>query len=115
MTRIKPFRASQFKGGYVAEFLPLGQRTWRMVKSGGEPIIFVTSRAARDAAENAYLARLEPTIRSTIPVSPDRLEAKLMDEAENWLQSKRADVKAQTTLHRPGRKKVIVMTGKAMA
>ncbi|MGE0290376.1 MAG: hypothetical protein AB7I42_25015 [Bradyrhizobium sp.] len=108
-----PWRAKQFDKGYSAEFLPPGQRTWRMVKSGGEPIVFGSFSEAHGAAKNAFLQRLEPTIRATLPVDPDRIAAKLADEAENWLKSKREDVKASSTLYRPGRKHVIVMAGRA--
>lgn len=110
---MKPWRSGHFKGGYVAEFLPVGQRTWRMVKSGGEPVIFPTSRAAVSAAENAYIARLEPTIRATLPVNPERLEAKLTAEAEQWIRSSREDKQKQTTMHRAGKRQVIILSGRA--
>lgn len=112
-----PWRAQHFGSGYSAEFLPLGQRTWRIVKSGGVPIVFPTTRLAREAAKNAYLQRLEPNIRATIERSPEdaqaRMEAKLLDEAENWLKSSRENVKAAETVHRPGRRRLIVMAGRA--
>lgn len=113
----KPWRAKQFRGGYSAEFLPLGQRTWRIVKSGGDPIIFPSRSGALDAAENAYLARLNPTIRATIQIDPEkaeaRMEAKMLADAESWLKSKREDVKRAETVYRPGRKKLIVMSGRS--
>lgn len=102
MSVTKPWRSGHFKNGYVGEFLPVGQRTWRMVKSGGEPIIFPSRAEAISAAENAYIARLEPTIRAALPVDPNRLEAKLSAEAEQWLRSGRGDVKGAGTIHRPG-------------
>lgn len=102
-------------GGYVAEFLPVGQRTWRMLKSGGKPIVFETSKAARDAAENAYLARLEPNIRATVPQDPNKIAAKLSDEAENWLRSKREDHKNAHVEPRPGKKPYTVLRGKVSA
>ncbi|WP_144378499.1 hypothetical protein [Mesorhizobium amorphae] len=112
-----PWRAQHFGSGYSAEFLPLGQRTWRIVKSGGVPIVFPTTRLAREAAKNAYLQRLEPSIRATIERSPEdaqaRMEAKLLDEAENWLKSSRENVRAAETVHRPGRRRLIVMAGRA--
>lgn len=115
----KPWRAKQFMGGYSAEFIPAHQRTWRILKSGGKPVVYATRAAANEAAMNAFLASVDGRVRTTIEIDPKtaeaRLEAKWRDEAENWLQSKRADAKAKTTLHRPGKKKVIVMTGRAMA
>jgi hypothetical protein len=111
----KPWRSGHFKNGYVGEFLPCGQRTWRMVKSGGEPNIFPSRAEAISAAENAYIARLEPTIRATQPVNPERVEAKLADEAENWLRSMREDVQKQTEMHRPGKRAVVVLAGRARA
>jgi hypothetical protein len=109
----KPWRSGHFKNGYVGEFLPCGQRTWRMVKSNGEPIIFATARAAISAAENAYIARLEPTIRATLPVNPDRLEAKLSAEAEQWIRSSREDKQKAQTQHRAGRRPLQILTGRA--
>lgn len=112
---IQPFRASHYKNGYAAEFLPAGERTWRLLKSGGVAIVFPTSRAALSAAENAYIARMEPKIRSTLPVNPDRLAAKLTDDAENWLRSKREHVKQQNAVHRPGKRPFVVLQGKVQA
>lgn len=109
----KPWRASHFKNGYAAEFLPPGQRSFRIVKSGGEPIVFPSTRAAIAAAENAYLQRLEPKIRATLPVDQKRVAAKLADEAENWLKSKHADVKASSIVRQAGRKPFQVVAGRA--
>lgn len=111
---IKPWRAKQFDGGYSAEFLPCGERSWRIVKAGGKVVIFARRQQALTAAKNAYLARLEPNIRATLPIDPDRLSAKLSDEAENWLKSKRGDVKNQTAMHKAGRRPVIKLVGKAV-
>ncbi|MGB3898168.1 MAG: hypothetical protein WA973_06405 [Mesorhizobium sp.] len=113
----KPWRAKQFMGGYSAEWLPPGQSIWRIVKSGGEAIVFPSRSAALDAAQNTYLQRLNPTIRATVQIDPEkaeaRMEAKMLADAESWLKSKREDVKRTETIHRPGRKKLIVMTGRA--
>lgn len=110
-----PWRAKHFGIGYSGEYLPIGQHTWRFVKSGGKPITFPTATQAREAAKNAYLQRLEPTIRATLPVDPERVAAKLADEAENWLRSKREDVQAMTTMHKAGKRPVVVLPGRARA
>lgn len=115
MSTIKPWRAKQFATGYSAEYLPAGQRSWRIVKSAGNVVVFRSMREAIAGAENAYLRLLEPTIRATLPVNPDRLSAKLSDEAENWLRSKREDVQKRETLHRPGKKPLIVLPGRVRA
>ncbi|MDI1262262.1 MAG: hypothetical protein PS018_03275 [bacterium] len=110
-----PWRAKHFGDGYSAEYLPIGQRTWRIVRSGGKPIEFPTRAAAEREAEAAYLRSMEPSIRATRPVDPERVAAKLADEAENWLKSKREDRQAQTTIHKAGKRPVLVLQGKASA
>lgn len=112
---IDPWRARHFGAGYSAEYLPCGESRWRIIKAKGEVQIFPTASAARAAAKEAWFRRLEPTIRATIPPDPDKLAAKLADEAENWLRSKREDVKAAHTIHRPGKRALVVMRGKALA
>lgn len=110
-------RASQFDGGYSAEFLPVGERSWRIVRSGGKPIPFASRRAALAAAENALIQRMEPTIRATIQRSPEeaeaRMEAIMADEAENWLRSKRSDVKGRDVRYEAGRRPLVVLRGRA--
>jgi len=112
-----PWRAKHFGSGYSAEFLPVGQHSWRIVKSGGVPIEFPSQSQALEAAKNAYLQRLEPPIRTTVQVDPDvaasKLEDKLRAEAESWLKSDRSDVQARETMYRAGKRPLVVMQGKA--
>lgn len=113
---IRPWRAAQFGAGYAAEFIPSGQRTWRIVRRAGKPAVFATVGEARKAAErayHAYLARLEPDVRSTIPVDPERVAEKLTAEAETWLRSRREDIKAQALIRRPGRRPLLVINGRS--
>lgn len=113
----KPWRAQQFSGGYSAEFRPPGQRSFRILKSDGKAVVFTTRSAALDAAENAYLLRVEPPLRSSVEVSPEvkeaKLESKLADEAENWLRSNRRDIKNAETVYRAGKRPLKVMVGRA--
>lgn len=116
MTAIKPWRAAQFAAGYAAEFLPAGQRTWRIVRRHGEVLTFHTAAEAKTAAERAYhafLAKLEPEVRSTIPVDPERLASKIAADAETWLRSRREDIKRQSVQHRAGRRPLLVLPGRA--
>ena len=113
MIPIKPWRAAQFGIGYSAEWLPAGQRSWRIVKSGGKPIVFPTRSEALGAAENAYLQRIEGNIRATLPVDPERLQAKLTAEVESWLRTSREDRKKAETIYRPGKRRVLVIPGRA--
>jgi len=108
-----PWRAPQFSYGYSGEFLPPGQRTWRMVKEKGAPKIFATRREAWEAAKDAWFRIAEPEIRATMPVDPSRIANKLGSEAESWLKSKREDRRATTEVRRPGKRVVVVMRGRA--
>lgn len=107
----KPWRAKQFKTGYSAEYLPPGQRSWRFVKSGGEVIVFGSFGDALGAAENAYLQKLEPNIRATLPVDPERLEAKWAAKAEDWLRIKRGG--SETIYRGHGKKPLLTLKGSA--
>lgn len=113
-----PWRAKQFGIGYSAEYLPCGQASWRILrerKADGKvaPRSFPTVRDAIRAAKDAYLRSVEPEIRASLPFDPERVKSKLEADAEQWLKSKREDVKAAHTLRKPGRKQVIVMRGRA--
>lgn len=113
---IDPWRARHFGTGYSAEFLPPGQHSWRIVKSGGVPMVFLTAQQAREAGKNAYLQRVEGSILSTVQRPADeqeaRIEAKLKADAEQFLVSRRADVKAAHVEHRPGKRPLTVLTGR---
>lgn len=107
-----PWRASQFRHGYSAEWLPPGQASWRIIKHAGEPVVFPTRRQAHQAAKDMYLSRIDGNIRATLPVDPERIAAKMTADAEQWLVTKREERKREETLFRAGRKPVIVMPGK---
>lgn len=108
-----PWRTRSFGSGYSAEWLPTGQRSWRILKKSGDVRIFPTAREALRAAKDKFMASLEPEIRATLPVDPGRIAEKLKAEAESWLKSSRDDRHAAETIRRPGRKQVIVMRGRA--
>jgi hypothetical protein len=99
--------------GYSAEYIPHEQHTWRMLKKGGKPIIFLTRREAEKAAAQAFLSTIDGKTRSTLPVNPERLEAKLSAEAEQWIRSSREDKQKQTTMHRAGKRQVVILSGRA--
>ncbi|MFC3208120.1 hypothetical protein [Aquamicrobium soli] len=109
----KPWRVRHFKTGFSAEYLRCGMGHWRFVLDGKQPKLFVDRREARCAAEDAYLASLDASVRSSLPVSEDKIARNLEMAREQFLKSKREDVKRTETIHRPGRKKLIVMTGRA--
>lgn len=115
MTRELPWRGKQFMGGYSAEYLPPGQRSWRIIKERGKAKVFASVSQAIRAAQDAYLASVDGKTRASLPVDPDRIAAKLRAEAEDWLQSNRADVKASFTHHRPGKKPFQETRGRARA
>ena len=113
-----PWRAKQFSFGYAAEWLPPGQTVWRIVKEPGpdgkkRPRVLPTIREALQVATDTYLRSVEPEIRATLPFDPQRAKSRLEEDAEQWLRSKREDVKAAHVLRKPGRKQVIVMKGRA--
>lgn len=108
-----PWRTRQFGTGYSAEWLPSGQRSWRILKKNGKVHVFPNARDALRAAKAKFLSSLEPEIRATLPVDPDRVAEKLKAEAESWLKSTREDRQAAETIRRAGRKQVVVMRGRA--
>lgn len=108
-----PWRARQFGYGYSAEWLPVGQRTWRILKEAGKVKQFPTAVDALRAAKNRFLETLEPEIRATLPADPDRIAQKLKAEAESWLKSSRQDKQNATAIRKAGRRHVVVMRGKA--
>jgi hypothetical protein len=108
-----PWRARHFKGGYSSEWLPVGQHSWRIIRENGEVKIFPNSREAMKAGKDRFLRSLEPEIRATLPVDPEKVADKLRSEAEAWLKSNRADVQAKTSIYRPGKKQVTVIRGRS--
>lgn len=110
----KPWRVRQFDDGYSAEYLRCGMGHWRFVLDDRRPKIFQSRREAQDAAENAYLASLDASIRSSLPISEDKVQRKLEMERESFLLSKRQDVKNAETRYAPGKRPLKVQTGRAM-
>ena len=105
----EPWRAGQFRNGYTAEFIPPGQRTFRMLKEDGRPKVFASRREAKQAALDAYLNHPD-SIRATTP--PKKVGSTLQAEAEQFMRSRREDIKKQTTHHRAGKRPLIVLSGK---
>lgn len=110
---IDRWRARQCGIGYSAEYLPPGQTNWRILRRSKQVMIFPTARDAREAAKARYLEIHEPRIVSTTEDKPDRLEDKLLAEAEQWLKSSRKDRKDASTLIGKNRRRIMVMRGKA--
>lgn len=110
-----PWRGRQFQGGYSAEYLPPGQRSWRIVKEKCQPKVFPTVSQAIRAAQDAYLSIVDGKTRASLPVDPGRIAAKLQAEAEDWLRSNRQDVKGTATHYRPGKKPFQETRGRARA
>lgn len=108
-----PWRARQFGVGYSAEWLPTGQHSWRILREAGKVKTFPSAREALKAAKERFLKSLEPEIRATLPVDPDRMADKLKAEAESWLKSNRQDVKKAEIHYRPGKKPFKSMRGRA--
>lgn len=115
MTRELPWRGKQFMGGYSAEYVPAGQRAWRIVKEFGTPRIFPTVTQAVRAAQDAYLASVDGKTRASLPFDASRAERQLFAEAEDWLRSNRQDVKGKQTHHRAGRRPFEEIKGRARA
>jgi len=111
----KPWRARHFGAGYSAEYLRCGMGHWRFVLEGKRPKVFPDHSGARTAAEDAYLASLDASIRSSLPLSEDRLQRKLEMERESFLKSNRKDVKSAETIYRPGKRPLVSMPGRARA
>lgn len=84
-----PWRGKQFGIGYSAEFQPIGQRSFRIVKEAGKVKVFPTVRDALRAAQDAFLATLSGSVRSTLPFDADRASRNLQAEAEDFLRIKR--------------------------
>lgn len=105
-----PWRARQFMGGYSAEWLPPGQRTFRIIKAKGQAVVFASFPAALRAAQDAFLKASSPEIRATLPIDPARLKSKLEAEAEGWLKVRRG---SSDTIYRPGKRPILTLKGTA--
>lgn len=109
---MKPWRAHRCGLVYHAEYLPEGGVVWRVVRSKGKPVRFKSPEDAVSAAQDAYLAWVRQE-RAIFGTRDQTIEGKLEAEAESWLRSKRQDVKRSRTIHRPGKRPLRVMMGKA--
>lgn len=108
-----PWRARHFGIGYSAEWLPVGQHSWRILRNGKKVVTFPTAREALKAAKEKFLKSLEPEIRATLPADPDRMAEKMKAEAESWLRSNRKDVRDAEIRRRPGKRPYKAMRGRA--
>lgn len=106
-----PWRGKHFGVGYSAEYLPTGQRSWRIVKEHGKPKVFPTVSQAIRAAQDAFLATVSGSVRSTLPFDADRASRNLQAEAEDFLRIKRG-AKSET-IRKPGKRAVLVIQGSA--
>ena len=104
-----PWRGKQFLGGYSAEYQPVGQRSFRIVKEAGKVKVFPTSREALRAAQDAFLATVSGSVRSTLPFDADRAERRMAADAEDFLRIKRG-AKSET-IRKPGGKSFQVVHG----
>lgn len=94
-------------------YLLPGASQWRYVREGGKAKAFPSEKAAQDAARQAALDRLFPRIVSTIDKA-DRKAAEALG-VEEWLRSRRQDVKSARTVHRPGKPPFVMQRGKVRA
>ncbi len=106
-----PWRGKQFLGGYSAEYQPVGQRSFRIIKEAGKVKVFPTSRDALRAAQDAFLATVSGSVRSSLPFDADRASRNLQAEAEDFLRIKRG-AKSET-IRKPGKRAVLVIQGSA--
>lgn len=109
---IDPWRARHYGEGYSAEYLPIGESNWRILRKNGVVRIFRTAREARQAAKERYFERLEPEVRASLPVDPERVASKLKAEAEQWIKSSRGDMKKKTTICGKNRRQITVIKGR---
>lgn len=108
------WQALTFGHKIYAIFRLPGASQWRYLKNkDGSKRTFITEREARAAAKSKAMDILFPKTTGTIDLD-DRKVAETLG-VEQWLQSKRADIKAAKTLHKPGRRQVVVVRGKVRA
>jgi hypothetical protein len=110
-----PYRGSQFGTGYSAEWLPPNQHTWRILRQAGKVMVFPTQQQAKEAAEVAYWAEPRAKRVAGLPFDEQALADKMAASVEDWLISRRKDRQAQQVLHKPGRRPLVVIPGRARA
>jgi hypothetical protein len=104
------WQAITFNGQILAAYkLPGG--SWRYLRKDGEKQTFPSAAAAEKAARERALNILFPAMRSTVAPTDAEVADKL--GLSDWLRSKREDVKKQQTMHRAGKRQVIVLSGRA--
>jgi hypothetical protein len=102
------------KGGRIFGIFRLpGASQWRYVRENGERRVFSTEHEASEAARRVALDILFPRIVSTIDKA-DRTVAEALG-VEEWLRSRRQDVKRAQTIYRPGKRPYVMQRGKVRA
>lgn len=101
-----------YDGGYAGYFALPGAGTARFVRKNGQVVVLADEREARDLAREVCLGILYPTIRHTRESEQDDPIAKALG-VDDWIRSRREDIKNATTMHRAGRRPVLVMKGKS--
>lgn len=87
-----------------------GMSQWRYLRDKtGEKRTFITAREAEKAARDRALEILFPAVRGVVTEK----EAAEALGVEEWLRSRRADVKSASIVREAGRKPYKVMTGRA--
>lgn len=102
-----------FKGEIFGIFKLPGASQWRYIKENGVRRVFPTEKAALEAARDTALRILFPAIHSTTEPSEKKVAEAL--GVEEWLRSKRQDIKNAKTVYRPGNRPFTAVTGKARA
>lgn len=98
---------------YAIYRLP-GMPNWRYLKDAkGEKRTYITEREARAAAEARAKELLFPKLTGTMPMDDKKVAETL--GVEEWLQSKRQDIKAAKTIRKAGRRPLVVVQGKVRA
>lgn len=87
-----------------------GAANWRYLREKGERRAFSTEREAREAARDRALSILFPPIHSS--KDPDEKKVAETLGVEDWLQTKRQDIKDARKLHRSGKRTVVVVKGR---
>lgn len=108
------WKSFKFNGVIYAVYRLPGMAVWRYLKEKGQKRVFPNEQAARNAARDRALSILFPALTGTMPLNEKKVAESL--GVEEWLQSKREDLKAAHTIRKPGTgKTTIVIKGRARA
>lgn len=105
------WRSMTFAGKIYGIYRLPGASQWRYLKEKGARKAFPTERDAITAARDKALSILFPQMTSSLPLDDKKVAESL--GVEQWLKSRREDVKKAQTLRRPGRRAVVVVRGRA--